>query len=156
MKKRRPFWIVLLWVYALPGFAQMSFLDRHFSVEDGLSGNPVSVIFRDNRELSYFGARNGTNRFDCTLRVRSVNGEDGWSDNKKQLRVKGLFPFWETAAANCLYVLLLLLLIVVSIRMMCLIYKLKNSVKVGQRMMRVFTDISPDIRTSLIKVHTPL
>lgn len=95
-----------------------------------------------------------------TFRVKSTNSDGIWVDNERSLRIEVKPSFWETPWAYALYVLLLACIIFISVRILFIIYRLKDKVRMEHQLaelkLRFFTDISHEIRTPLTMVSSPL
>ena len=61
---KRLFFYILALLLCSESRSQLSFNHQHFSVQDGLSENNISVIFQDSRGFMWFGTYNGLNKFD--------------------------------------------------------------------------------------------
>jgi signal transduction histidine kinase/DNA-binding response OmpR family regulator len=81
-------------------------------------------------------------------------------DNERSLPIHILPSFWETGWAYSLYVLFFILLVFVIVRILFVIYRLKNKVRLEHEMsemkLRFFTDISHEIRTPLTMITAPV
>jgi signal transduction histidine kinase/ligand-binding sensor domain-containing protein/DNA-binding response OmpR family regulator len=99
-------------------------------------------------------------RGDYRFRVRSTNGDGVWMENERILPIRIRPSFWETPVAYLLYGLSSLLLLFIIVRILSLIYGLKNKVRLEREMaemkLRFFTDISHEIRTPLTMVVAPI
>ncbi|MBQ6777430.1 MAG: response regulator [Paludibacteraceae bacterium] len=62
MRRARYILLLLLWAMTLP--AEVHYVIRHYSVEDGLSQNTVNTILQDSIGYMWFGTWAGLNRFD--------------------------------------------------------------------------------------------
>lgn len=95
-----------------------------------------------------------------TFRVKSTNNDGIWADNERQIEIEIQPSFWETPWAYMLYALLFLLLIFICTRILFIIYRLKDKVRVEQQIsemkLRFFTDISHEIRTPLTMITSPI
>ena len=97
---------------------------------------------------------------DYVFKVKSTNSDGIWIDNERSIPVSVLPSFWETYWAYIIYVLLFALLVFASVRILFIIYRLKDKVKMEHQLaemkLRFFTDISHEIRTPLTMVTAPL
>ena len=94
------------------------------------------------------------------FRVKSTNSDGVWVENERKLNIEVLPSFWETAWAYLLYAILFLLLVFISVRILFVIYRLKDKVdmehKISELKLRFFTDISHEIRTPLTMITSPV
>ncbi len=95
-----------------------------------------------------------------TFRVKSTNSDGVWVDNERTLSIEVLPSFWETTWAYFLYLIAFVLLVLVSVRILFVIYRLKDKVELeheqAEMKLRFFTDISHEIRTPLTMVVSPI
>ncbi len=94
------------------------------------------------------------------FRVKSTNSDGVWVENERRLEIEVLPSFWETAWAYLIYLLLFSLLIFVTVRILFVIYRLKDKVKlehqISEMKLRFFTNISHEIRTPLTMITAPV
>jgi len=95
-----------------------------------------------------------------TFRVKSTDSEGVWLKNERQIELKILPSFWQSAVAKFLYVVLILVLFLVTLYIFVTIFKLKNNVLLEKQMtdmkLRFFTDISHELRTPLTLISLPV
>ena len=94
------------------------------------------------------------------FRVKSTNGDGIWIDNERSLSIEILPSFWETYWAYLIYFLLFILLVFICVRILFVIYRLKDKVEMEHELsemkLRFFTDVSHEIRTPLTMITAPL
>ena len=94
------------------------------------------------------------------FKVKSTNSEGVWVENERQLNIQVLPSFWETGIAYFIYILLFVALIYSLVRILLVIYGLKENVelekKISEMKLRFFTDISHEIRTPLTMITAPV
>ena len=108
------------------------------------------------RTATYTNLPNG----DYVFHVKSTNSEGVWVKNERELAITVLPSFWETPWAYCLYFVLFMLLVFVSVYVLFVIYRLKHEVSVEQQVtdikLRFFTNISHELRTPLTLIAGPV
>ncbi len=94
------------------------------------------------------------------FRVKSTNSEGIWMDNERRLPIEIKPSFGETPWAYLLYIVLFIALITLTIRILLIIYRLKDKVKLehslSEMKLRFFTNISHEIRTPLTMITAPV
>jgi signal transduction histidine kinase/ligand-binding sensor domain-containing protein/DNA-binding response OmpR family regulator len=94
------------------------------------------------------------------FRVRSTNSDGIWMDNERSLPVYIRPSFWQTGWAYLFYALCFVILMSGIVRILVVIYGLKNKVRLEHEMsemkLRFFTDISHEIRTPLTMITAPV
>jgi signal transduction histidine kinase/ligand-binding sensor domain-containing protein/DNA-binding response OmpR family regulator len=94
------------------------------------------------------------------FRVRSTNSDGVWIDNERSLPIRIRPSFWATPGAYVLYGLSFFVLMFIIVRILIVIYGLKNKVRLEREMsemkLRFFTDISHEIRTPLTMITAPV
>ena len=139
-------------------YAALDFVDpKNVRYAYKLEGFDNDWIYAQNqRTANYTNIPKG----DYVFKVRSTNSDGIWTENERTLPVKVLPSFWETPWAYLAYVLLFFLLVFVSVRILVIIYRLKDNVKLEHQLaeikLRFFTDISHEIRTPLTMITAPL
>lgn len=94
------------------------------------------------------------------LEVRSTDSGGFWSDNTQSLPVEVMPTFGETALADVLRVLAVLLILAAIIVIALVIYRLKHKMQVEEQLtnlkLKFFTNISHELRTPLTLIVGPL
>ncbi len=54
----------LLWLLEMNPALSQSYYSRHYQTENGLSNNSITCRLQDKRDSSWFGTKEGLNRFD--------------------------------------------------------------------------------------------
>jgi signal transduction histidine kinase/ligand-binding sensor domain-containing protein/DNA-binding NarL/FixJ family response regulator/AraC-like DNA-binding protein len=108
------------------------------------------------REANYTNLPPGKYLF----RVKSTNGEGVWLENGKTLPVEVLPSFAETPYADFLILLLILCIILASVYIHTVFYRMKQRIKNEELMAQLkqdfFTDVSHELRTPLTLISGPL
>jgi signal transduction histidine kinase/ligand-binding sensor domain-containing protein/DNA-binding NarL/FixJ family response regulator len=94
------------------------------------------------------------------FRVRSTNSDGVWMDNERSLPIHIRPSFWATPGAYLLYSLSFFVIMFAIVRILIIIYGLKNKVRlereIAEMKLRFFTDISHEIRTPLTMITAPV
>jgi signal transduction histidine kinase/CheY-like chemotaxis protein/ligand-binding sensor domain-containing protein/AraC-like DNA-binding protein len=92
--------------------------------------------------------------------VKSTNDEGVWLDNEKILSFEVLPSFSETLYADLFIVLLILAVILSSVYIYTVFYRMKQKIKneelIAQLKLNFFTDVSHELRTPLTLISGPL
>jgi len=95
-----------------------------------------------------------------TFHVKSTNSEGVWMNNERTLPIEVLPPFWDTAWAHFIYVLLSLALIYFIFKILHTFYEMRNKIILEQKESEIkttfFTNISHEIRTPLTMIVSPI
>lgn len=90
-----------------------------------------------------------------TLSVKGANNDGVWSQ-PAQLQIRVLPPFWKTAWAWCLYIILLAIIAFFIVRYFYIRALLLREDQLHQVKLNFFTNISHEIRTHLILIVAPV
>lgn len=99
-------------------------------------------------------------RGNYTFKVKSTNSDGSWIENERTIHLRILPSFWETPFAIALYVVVLILIFLATLRILFSFYRLKKDVEIEKQLsemkLRFFTDISHEIRTPLTMIAGPI
>jgi signal transduction histidine kinase/ligand-binding sensor domain-containing protein/DNA-binding response OmpR family regulator len=95
-----------------------------------------------------------------TFRIKSTNSDGVWIDNERTLAIEVLPPFWDTAWAHLIYVILSIILIYAVFKILHTFYEMRNKIILEQKESEIkttfFTNISHEIRTPLTMIVSPI
>lgn len=68
-----------------------------------------------------------------TFRIKSTNSDGVWIDNERTLAIEVLPPFWDTAWAHLIYVILSIILIYAVFKILHTFYEMRNKIILEQK-----------------------
>lgn len=122
-----------------------------------LDGFDKEWIFSGNQRMAnYTNLSPGKYLF----RVKSTNSDGVWASNERLLAIEVLPPFWATAWAYLIYILLTVLVLFITFRILHTFYRMRNKIVLEKQeseiKTRFFTNISHEIRTPLTMIVSPI
>jgi len=122
-----------------------------------LDGFDKEWIYSGNQRIANY---TNLSRGKYLFRVKSTNSDGVWANNERTLAIEVLPPFWATAWAYLIYILLTVLVLFITFRILHTFYRMRNKIVLEKQeseiKTRFFTNISHEIRTPLTMIVSPI